>query len=292
MFSFLGKAKDEVAAVTTAVKEPTPKFVKVLTLPEVVEHYVSTNKDTTNDDFTEINDQISKNKRMIDFLRTEERKAYDNEKSIYCDKRRKFEETNDKLKLQKIEATQQMEANKIGYQKIDLSFLSMRRPVKGKLTSFHPVFSAHKYTGSGFIECVIEVDSYGVDVSNENFVPSVAVMKHLFKVFIPDLDEKDIVAGYGRINYRNRDNSRKSIEIETSFKGIIPATTKEKIKKAEETFSDKNHGIFLIKECPVWQESEITKDPLIIGVIGDQAYLIDKFDCTALEDYVKAEFTE
>jgi hypothetical protein len=293
MFNFFNKAKDEVKAVVTAVKKETPEFVKVMTLPEVVDHYVSTNEDSLDDDFTEINDRIAKNEKMIKFLRLEEKSGYDNEKTIYCDERRIIEEKNNKLKLKKVDITRQTEANKVGYQKIDLSFLSMKRPVKGRL-AYHPAFSVHKYTGNGFLNCTIEVDNYGIDVSNENFVPSMAVMRHLLKVFIPNLDERKLNAGYQRINYRHRDDSRnRSVEIDCAFKGIVPSTTKEKIKKAaEETFSDKNHGIFLIKECHDWQEKEITKDPLIVGVIGDQAYLIDCFDCTPLESYVTSEFTE
>jgi hypothetical protein len=73
------------------------------------------------------------------------------------------------------------------------------------------------------------------------------------------------------------------------FTGIIPDDTQKKIRKAckSEMFDE----MYLIKEVPLWNVEEVTKDPLIIGIKGEKAYIIDHFDCTDLESYVKSEFS-
>lgn len=285
-----------VAEVAAEVEVAVAKPKDVFTLPEVVDLYVSTNEDTLDDDFTVIDAKIQRNEKTIDFLQTEEYEAFDNERSIYRDKREELQDKNYRLESQKTEITRQIKANEAGYQKIDLSFLSMKRPSKGYLP-YLPAFSVHRHRGKSFGDCTFNVQDYKIEITNNNFVTSKTIMRHLLKPFVGDLEMKKLKITYGNElhyilskslgkNWRNRTFS-------TSFKGLIPETTKQKIKDAEELFSgDQSRGIFLIKECPSWTETEITEDPLIVGIIGDQAYLIDQFDCTDLEAYIAAEFTE
>ncbi len=284
------KVKEKVAVVNP---------VGIPTLPEVVQQYVSKNNDVLDNDFTNINCEIKKNEKIIDFLEGEKYKAYTNEKDVYGNKIKEFTKKNAKLILQKSIIDKQIEASKAGYQKIDLSFLSMKRKSKKGELSYHPAFSVHKYESQGkFIYCKIDFDDYyGEYFINigDNYVSSFLVMKNLLKVFIANIDEKKFYTPRHRgMSYPIKKGFVKySVRISTSFVGIIPEKTKEKIEKTGTIFAGcESSGIFLIKECPVWDEQRITKDPLIVGVIGNQAYLVDHFDTTDLEDYIKAEFTE
>lgn len=285
-----------VAEVAAEVEVAVAKPKEVFTLPEVVDHYVSTNEDTLDNDFTVIDARIQTNEKTIDFLQTEEYKAFDNERGIYRDKREEIQEKNWRLESKKTEITRQIKANETGYQKIDLSFLSMKRPSKGYLP-YMPAFSVHRYRSKSFGDCSFQIHDYKIEITNNNFVTSKTIMRHLLKPFVGDIKMNSFKITYGEELHYKLDKELgknwRTRQFSTSFKGLIPETTKRKIKDAEELFSgDQSRGIFLIKECPNWQEQEITEDPLIVGIIGDQAYLIDQFDCTNLEAYIKAEFTE
>ncbi len=69
------------------------------------------------------------------------------------------------------------------------------------------------------------------------------------------------------------------------FSGLIPTEVKKEIIEAKDIFDE----IFLVKEAK-WQLEIIEKDPLIIGLLNGEAYLISHFDCTPFEHYVKSEF--
>ncbi len=76
----------------------------------------------------------------------------------------------------------------------------------------------------------------------------------------------------------------------TQFNGILPDTTLDKIKEYEQT----NGGnIYIIAESKPedWTTKLLpTCDPIIVGVLEDKCYLIDHFNTTQLEDYVRREF--
>ena len=278
---------------------PSVTPIEVFTLPEVIQQYVTRNDDVLDNDFTNIDTQIKKNAKIITFLKSEKRSGYGNEETIYQNKIEKVEEQNKKLELQKSIITKQIEVCKIGYQKIDLSFLSMRKRGKGKL-SYYPAFSTHKYVSDEkkyrFLDCQLDITTYNVEIPNGNYISSYIVLKNLLESIIGDIDiEKFGTSWNAGLRYSLNGNSicNSDTRVFSAFKGIIPETTKEKIKEATKIFTGcESRGIFLIKECPSWLEHPITKDPLIVGVIGDHAYLIDHFDCTDLEHWIKQEFTE
>lgn len=286
--------KDVVETNSVAVMTETD-VPKVFTLPEVLTHCVSPNDYDQDSNFTEIDDEIKRNQKLINFLNTEERSGFRNEQFIYREEKQKIEKQNSKMQLRKTEMAKQMEANKAGYSKIDLSFLSMKRPSKG-IFSYLPAFSIHRYTGNDFIGCEFEVSRYGLCIENGNFPIGKIAIKHFLTPFIGKVDMDKISISYNAssLTYElDKRVSDRNKTISTFFKGLIPATTKQKVKDAEPIFSGCiSARLFLIKECPSWTEREVTKDPLIVGVIGVQAYLIDAFDCTDLEEYVKKEFTE
>jgi len=120
------------------------------------------------------------------------------------------------------------------------------------------------------------------------------ISKHIQKVF----SNTDKNTRFKNKTYTSPDFSRGrtyrdyKVGFRNEFKGMIPRQTKQKLENAASMFSNEvGSNIFLIKECESWKQSTVTKDPLIIGIIGDQAYLIDHFDCTDMEAYVKSEFT-
>lgn len=81
------------------------------------------------------------------------------------------------------------------------------------------------------------------------------------------------------------------LQITASFEGIIPAETKQRIKKAEE--AGVFGGIYILAEVEKWDIKKIVApilDPLVVGLAHDTLYLIDTFDTTRLEEYVKQEF--
>ncbi|MGV8152258.1 MAG: hypothetical protein ACP5OG_04185 [Candidatus Nanoarchaeia archaeon] len=83
----------------------------------------------------------------------------------------------------------------------------------------------------------------------------------------------------------------------TEFSGLIPNETKNKIKEAEEFLQKLNitENLYLVAEAPIenWNASKEVpiRDPLIVASTDFGAYLIDHFNMTPLEDYVRKEFT-
>lgn len=77
-----------------------------------------------------------------------------------------------------------------------------------------------------------------------------------------------------------------------SFRGVIPEKVRENIRVATGTFGN---DIFILTAAPQWQlntDVEIKpRDPLVIGIKGSKAYLVDVFDLTPLEEYLRREFT-
>lgn len=63
----------------------------------------------------------------------------------------------------------------------------------------------------------------------------------------------------------------------------IPASVQKTIEKAVPDF-DSLHMTFEAE----WKRSPL-KDPLIIGVLGNQSFLVDQFDATKLERYIVSE---
>ena len=82
-------------------------------------------------------------------------------------------------------------------------------------------------------------------------------------------------------------------EIEAVFQGVIPDETRQKIEAAKSDFKDK---LFILAEAPKWQVNQHfvpvpIGDPLVIGWDGKNCWLIDAFDTTPFEKYIKGEFT-
>lgn len=99
-------------------------------------------------------------------------------------------------------------------------------------------------------------------------------------------------------------NISAELKLVTKLNCLVPTKTRNKINQFRRIFSAKNKnlaGIYFIAERKPenWDITEKSlniqpeKDPLVIGFVPNnpQAYLIDKFDATPLEDYVSREFT-
>lgn len=73
-----------------------------------------------------------------------------------------------------------------------------------------------------------------------------------------------------------------------TFSGVIPSETKTKIKTAKnlEVFEH----IVIIAEAK-WDVRIEIGDPLIVGIKANNAWLIDKFDLSPIENIVASEFT-
>ncbi len=286
---------------TVAVLEPAVEKKEILTLHDVVDQYVTDNDGSSLDqDFTNIDVSIQKNNKVIEFLTTEKRKGFSNSNHIYEKEISKLKDENKDASTEKFSIQQQIEAEKLGLQRIDLSFLSMKKPSKSKI-KFQPIFSAHKLEGEKFQRCQFNLNGSEIQMPKENTVSSGAVCFPMLKIFVNGEIDKKCFYEYSysqEIRYYRGDiistsGSSRGLQLSSDFFGIVPETTREKINKVKRLFSGReNLGIFLIKECPKWNVQEVTTDPLIVGVIGHKAYLIDHFDCTDIEAWVKQEFTE
>lgn len=93
---------------------------------------------------------------------------------------------------------------------------------------------------------------------------------------------------------------RSLFSYEMKWRGVIPEGTKVKIERALPYFEPyplrvalgirKPEAIFIIAEVDNWAASEITTDPIVVGVKKDKLHVIDTFDMTPLEEYVKREY--
>lgn len=84
----------------------------------------------------------------------------------------------------------------------------------------------------------------------------------------------------------------RNVGIVAAFTGVIPLETKAKIREAETSgvFSD----IRVLAETE-WAVNVVPipfyADPIVVGLVGDEMWVIDIFDPTSLEDYIAREFT-
>lgn len=101
---------------------------------------------------------------------------------------------------------------------------------------------------------------------------------------------KDVYGALGVLN--NMMSFGSAFSIRAAFSGLIPAETKEKIREAQSSavFSD----IRLLAETS-WKLQETPQpfyaDPIVIGLVDAEMWVIDVFDPTPLEDYIAREFT-
>lgn len=157
---------------------------------------------------------------------------------------------------------------KAKYRYIDLSFLSMSRKQEEKVV---PVFAIYTFNAEKkeFGDCKIRIysNSYSQIQLDENSLPH-TTEKYFDKIY------------EGQIN-------KHSYRLTSTFRGLLPTATKDKIQEAQPIFDD----IVLVAEETQWGIQNITADPLVIGLIMGQAFLIDLFETTNIENYVGKEFT-
>ena len=80
-------------------------------------------------------------------------------------------------------------------------------------------------------------------------------------------------------------------ELKTHFNGIFPEKTRTLIKESFKWFNKKE--LYIVSEVVGWNVESVQRvDPLVIGIKKDNAFLIDVFDPTTLEDYVSREFIQ
>ncbi len=83
----------------------------------------------------------------------------------------------------------------------------------------------------------------------------------------------------------------KAVRITARYDGIMPIRVREKIAQVEE--SKEFDQIFILAEVKEWQKDEVVipkKDPLVLGFVNNNLFLIDKYDTTGVEEYVANEF--
>jgi hypothetical protein len=184
------------------------------------------------------------------------------------------------------------------YRKIDLDFLkrTKKRHVVGKLSGNRveltvktPLYSFHrlsKYQNKyEFNKCEMRFDVKGGTIgylylSSISDDHPIAQRIHAIykKTKMPPVNIIRWI--YGHVADRDI-----RISMTDKFSGLIPTDVKKECIEAHDMFDD----VFLVKEAN-WQIELIEKDPLIIGILNGEAYLVSHFDCTPFEYYAKSEF--
>jgi len=173
------------------------------------------------------------------------------------------------------------------YQVIDLGFLGMTRPEDKDGAKF-PRFALYSADGDDpdAVFMVRRPLPIGESEESKDF-------RCVFSdnTFLPECVQTHYRKLAGEI--------RKKLPQAIGFKSemadvIIPGPTRGKIREAQALFAP-NH-IFLVAETQNWGKAdqeieEMARDPLVIGIFANEAYYIDKFDPTPLENYVSREFT-
>lgn len=183
------------------------------------------------------------------------------------------------------------------FRKINLDFLkrTKRQRVKGKLenndiefTIKTPLYSFHKLSAYGseyrFEACEMRVDIKGGKItyfSMYSMRDDHPMAERMSAIYNMKAIPANIIK-YGVAAFFNREIS---LRLRGGFSGLIPTDVKKDIIEANEIFDE----VFLVKEAK-WQIDIIEKDPLIIGMLDGEAYLVAHFDCTPFEYYAKSEF--
>jgi len=176
---------------------------------------------------------------------------------------------------------------KIGTKINHKGFLGLEKFIKEVYIKI-PAFSVYPFYGIN--EFSIEIESYNVvEINNRKKILPIEIESRLLKSLgASEISIRSDVYG-GRYYYTNKPHNG-NIQIKSEFNGLIPLKTKEKVKKSLEHFDEQNICIITETKPEKWGVGvvrQITRDPLIIGLIGDNANIIDHFDTTPLENLVK-----
>ena len=80
--------------------------------------------------------------------------------------------------------------------------------------------------------------------------------------------------------------------ITSTFNGIIPNETKERVRNAERYFNRDDFYIIAETKPEEWQiTKKITKDPLMTAVKHNKCFLVDHFDTTPLEKFIVNQYS-
>ncbi len=84
-----------------------------------------------------------------------------------------------------------------------------------------------------------------------------------------------------------------NLDLTSHFTGIFPVEIRQVIRQAKTKFDQ----VFIIAEAQKWELTESkpvvvphNADPLVVGWKNNKLYLIDSFDLTTVENYVRSEF--
>lgn len=85
---------------------------------------------------------------------------------------------------------------------------------------------------------------------------------------------------------------RQEFSIFAAFTGVIPADTKKKIREAQVSRAFDDIRLLAEAEWAVQSTpSPLYADPIVVGLVEDEMWVIDVFDPTPLEEYIAREFT-
>lgn len=201
-----------------------------------------------------------------------------------------------------------------GYKSLNLSFLEMSSVLKyGENNIRMPRFCVYPVFDKPELVVFMRCRKHSKDIE---FCGSISdlpklLASHLLKaVEICKIAEEQKVPSYNSevnsINFYNLEASEGFLKSLSSFQGddtdrgisfrselnvLIPKQTKDEIKVAREYFHNNLYFVAEVKPSEWNVEEHVQSDPLVIGVNGDECFLVTYFGTTAQEDYARKEFT-
>ncbi len=188
------------------------------------------------------------------------------------------------------------------YSPINLSFLEMSSKLKVNESKFKgeltvPRFTVYDFYGSNEFSISFLGDIPSTTTIKFPYFKNLNLQKYFLKLYQNEgFDVKKSHLSDSGIEINHKGKERNSpydrIDIKTQFIGLIPSQIKENVNESKEYFD--GNEIYLIMETrpEQWNVEFIANDPLIIGTKNDEAYLINHFNTTNLENLLKDLFKD
>ena len=91
-----------------------------------------------------------------------------------------------------------------------------------------------------------------------------------------------------RKKYKVKDGD--GITLTSRLNGLVPTETRERIMAASKVFSRENLYMIAETKSEEWSVTKLVIDPLVVGVLDDKCFYVDRFNTTKIEEYVSREF--
>lgn len=175
-----------------------------------------------------------------------------------------------------------------GYKNIDNQTVDYSNNDQNVIFTFKtPLFAVYDTSGA---EASISLTFSNPNIDSYKKAPVVAhSIRSSSTMPLPILQELS-AAFTTNLSIRGSFDKSTNVTIRSIFSGIVPTNIKKEINIAQRIFGAQ---VYLVAPAH-WTMSSVnvrsTSDPLVIGVLKDKPFLVDSFDCTPIEEYVKQKY--